>query len=260
MTSPASSVRSAASQAGDHPVVETGARLGFAASGLLHLLIAWLALQVAWTSGGGEASQEGALQALAGSAVGSLLLWLTVVGFAFLALWQLTEAVVRGSAGDRVKAAGKAVLYAFLAWTAFTVVKGSGGGGSEQSMTASLMQSTGGRVLIGAVGLGVIGVGVYHVVKGWSARFLQDLREHPGTWTVRLGRVGYVAKGCALVLVGALLVAAAATARPDQAQGLDGALRTLLEVPAGKIVLTVVALGIGAYGLYSFARTRFGKV
>lgn len=260
MTSPAASVRSAASQAGDHPVVEKGARLGFAASGLLHLLIAWVALQVAWTSSGGEASQEGALRTLAGSSVGSVLLWLTVVGFAFLALWQLTEAVVRGSTGDRLKAGGKAVVYAVLAWTALNVVQGSGGGGGEESMTASLMQSPAGRALVGAVGLGVVGVGVYHVVKGWSARFLRDLREHPGTWTVRLGRVGYVAKGGALVLVGALLVAAAATARPDQAQGLDGALRTLLEVPAGKVVLTAVALGIAAYGLYSFARARFGRV
>ena len=49
-------VHAAASQAGDSQVVEKGARLGFAASGLLHLLIAWVILRLAWgLPGGGRA-------------------------------------------------------------------------------------------------------------------------------------------------------------------------------------------------------------
>lgn len=256
-------IRTAASQAGDSSVVEKGARLGYAASGLLHLLIAWVTLQLAWGQrggSGGDADHGGALQTLAGNGVGSVLLWLTVVGFAFLALWQVTEAVARGAAKDRVKAAGKAVVYGALAWTAFTVVNGAGSGDAGESVTARLMSTTGGRALVAVLGLAVIGVGIYHVFKGWTRRFLGDLREHPGRWVERAGQVGYIAKGVALALVGGFFVFAAVTSSSEEAQGLDGVLRTVAALPFGAVLLTLVALGFAAYGVYSFGRARYGRV
>jgi hypothetical protein len=262
-------IRSAASQAGNNPLVERGARLGYAASGLLHLLIAWVVLQLAWTGTGQSADQNGALQTLAGSGLGRALLWVTVVGFALLGLWQVTEAVARRDTGDRVKAAAKAVVDLVLAWTALSVVRGSGGSGASggsggsggaEGVTATLMSSTGGRILVALVGLGVVGVGGYHVVKGWTRRFLQDLRDDPGPWPVRAGRIGYVAKGVALAVVGVLLVVAAVRSDPQQAQGLDAALRTVAALPLGTALLTAIALGFAAYGVYSFVRARHARV
>lgn len=255
-----STVHAAAAATGNHPVVEKGARLGYAASGLLHLLLAWVTVTMAWTSYGGEADQSGALGTLRGSAVGSALLWATAVGFALLAVWQVTEAIARPGLGTRLKAGGKAGLYVALAWTAVSVVKGSGGGSDTSGMTASLMTEPYGRALLAAVGLALIGIGAYHVVKGWRAGFLADLREHPGTWTVRAGRIGYVTKGVALALVGVFLVGAAATGESERAKDLDGALRSVLEAPLGKALLTLVAIGFAAYGLYSFARGRYARV
>lgn len=264
------SPRSAASRAGNSAVLETGARLGFAAGGLLHLLIGWVVLQLALGSGSGpQADQQGAFETLAGSPLGSALLWLTLVGFGLLALWQVTEAVARSQTGDRVKAAGKAVVYAALAWSAFGVVQGggsggsgggSGAGGAAGSTTAGLLGSTGGRLLVGAAGLAVVGIAVYHVWKGWTSAFLADLRGHPGLWVERAGRVGYVAKGLALALVGGFLVAAAAGVGGTQPQGLDGALRALADVPFGTALLVLAALGFAAYGVYSFARARHARV
>jgi hypothetical protein len=254
------SVRSAAAEAGNHPVVEKGARLGYAASGLLHLLLAWVSIQLAWSGGSGEqADQDGALATLAGHPLGSVLLWLTVVGFALLTLWQVTEAIARAGTGVRLKAAGRAVVYAFLAVTALRVVQGSSGSSGEESLTAELLQSPAGRVLVGIAGLTVVGIGVYHVVKGWTKAFLLDLAEHPGPWTVRAGRAGYIAKGVALVVVGGLLVGGAMT-RTSQGQGLDAALHTVLELPLGTLLLTLTALGFAAYGVYAFMRARFGRV
>ncbi|MBO1751580.1 DUF1206 domain-containing protein [Actinotalea sp. BY-33] len=258
------SARSAAAEAGDHPVVEKGARLGYAANGVLHLVLGWLALQLALGSSSGDADQSGALAQLGSTAIGSVLLWLIVVGFVLLALWQLSEVAVRDSAGDRVKAGAKAVVYAVLAVTAFRSVQGSGSGssGDEQttSLTATLMEQPFGRVLVGLVGLGIIAVGVYHVVKGWKKKFLEDLQRHPGTWGERAGRAGYVAKGIALAVVGGLFGWAAVTHDPEEAQGLDGALQTILEAPFGQVLLVLVALGLAAYGVYSFFRARYGKV
>ena len=83
----------------------------------------------------------------------------------------------------------------------------------------------------------VLGIAGYHVYKGWTKKFLEDLREHPGDWAVTAGRIGYIAKGIALVIVGFFFLVAAWQADPDKAQGLDGALKTLKDAPFGPFLL-----------------------
>lgn len=257
-----SDVRAAAASAGDHPLLEKGARLGYAASGVLHLLLAWVTVQLAWTSGGEQADQQGALRQLAGNGLGQALLWLVLVGFVLLALWQVTEAVAGGEAADRAKAAAKAVVYAVLAGTTVTVLAGAGTGAGSGSggATAGLMGSGFGRVLVGLVGVGVVVVGGYHVVKGWRETFLEDLESSPSPWVRTAGRIGYVGKGAALAVVGVLLVAAAVQSDPEKAQGLDAALHALAGLPFGPVLLTLVALGFAAYGVYAFGRARHATV
>jgi hypothetical protein len=117
-----------------------------------------------------------------------------------------------------------------------------------------------GQVLVAAVGLAVIGVGIYHVVKGWKRKFLADLDSNPGPWVVKAGRFGYIAKGIALAVVGVLFGLAALHENAKEATGLDGALRSFLGAPFGRVILTLVALGFVAYGIYSFARARHARV
>ena len=202
-------VRQAAAKAGDHPALENAARLGYAVNGLVHLLIAWLALQVAWGGSSGPADQSGAMQTLAGNDIGRVLLWIAVLGFLGLGLWQVTEVIVgRGETSDRVKAAVKAVVYLFLAFSFFTYARGNSSSSSSQQsvdFTASLMDKPFGRILVGAVGVALLGVGIYHIFKGARKKFLQDLREHPGRWVVRAGQFGYIARGVAFGLVGGAL-------------------------------------------------------
>src|SRR5659263_150708 len=170
-----STARDAAEAVGDSPVLRWGARLGYAASGLLHLVMGWIAFEVAWGSTGQSADQTGALANLAGTGSGLLLLWVVAIAFALLALWQLTEALACRKVVDCADAAGKFGLYAFLSWTAVTVVEGrSTGSGDTSGMTAAIMAESYGRILIAAVGLGVVRVGLYHVVKGRRRKFLGD--------------------------------------------------------------------------------------
>jgi hypothetical protein len=259
-----SEVTSAARRAGDSPVVEWGARLGYAVLGVIHLIIAWIALKLAWGIGGGaDADASGALATMASSDTGPFLLWLTVLGFLMLTVWQVAEAAVhQREAADRAKAGAKAVMYAFFAWTAFRVTQGAGGSSEQQTkdFTAGLMGNPAGRALVGLIGLVVLGVAGYHVYKGWTSKFLEDLREHPGHWAVVAGRVGYVAKGVALFIVGFFFLVAAWQSDADKAQGLDGALKTVKDMALGPFLLTLVAAGIAAYGVYSFARSRYARV
>ena len=253
--------KGAASKAGDHPVIEWGARLGYAASGVLHLVLAWLTVQIAIGSGG-QASQSGALATVAKQPFGMFLLWVLAVGFVLLALWQVTEVVTAREAFDKAKAAGKAVMYAALAYTGFVFALGGRTSSNKQTkdFTHTLMDAPAGRFLVGAVGVGIIGVALYHFYKGWKKKFLDDLQEHPGHWAVVAARIGYVGKGIALVAVGVLFVAAAIQQHIGKTTGLDGGLKSLRDLPAGPVILIGIALGLAAYGVYSFARARYARV
>lgn len=261
------SARKGAQHVGNSDVVEKGARLGYAMSGLIHLLIGWIALKIAWGfgSGSGSADKTGALETVAGGTTGPFLLWLAIAGFLMLALWQVSQAVTGGPGGetlDRLKAAGLAVLYLVFAWSAFKVVSGAGGSDEQKtdSLTGTLMSSPGGRVLVGIVGLAIIAVAGYHVWNGWTKHFLEGLEGNPATWVVTSGRAGYIAKGVALGVAGLLFVGAALSARASEAGGLDASLKEMRDRPFGPYLLTLVAVGIAGYGVYSFARARHAKL
>jgi hypothetical protein len=262
--------------AGDSEGLEHLARFGLIAYGVVHLLVAWLALQLAWGGGGESADQSGAMATVAESPVGKPLLWIIAIGLIALAVWQAAE-VLRWRSGwsasgktrtkairKSVKAIAKAVMYATLAVLAIRFATGSGQSSSEQQQqtTAGVFDWPAGEWLVGIAGLALIGSGGYHVYKGVTKRFLKEIDTSDATpsalrLVTRLGQVGFPGKGIALAGVGGLLVWAAVTFDPSKAQGLDGALRTILELPFGRILLTLVALGIAAFGAYLFVRARY---
>jgi hypothetical protein len=266
----------AAGRAGNSDALEHLARIGLIAYGLVHLLVAWLALQLAWGGGGGSADQSGALSTLAEQPLGKPLLWVLAVGLIALAVWQAAE-VLRWRSGwsasgeartKALKKSGKAIVKAvvYLALAVLAIRFATGGGQSssqqQQETTAGVFGWPGGRWMVGAAGLVLIGVGAYHVYKGVTKRFLKeiDLAEAPQgavRLVTRLGQVGFPGKGVALAVVGGLLVYAAVTFDPSKATGLDGALRAILDAPFGSVLLTLVALGIAAFGIYLFVRARY---
>lgn len=271
-----SGTASSADRAGNSDALEGLARVGLIAYGVVHLLVAWLALQLAWGGGGGSADQSGAMATLASKPFGKGLLWVLAVGLIALALWQLAEVLrhragLRSSGDARKKAAGKivksvakTVVYLFLAVTAIRFATGGGqsSGQQQQSAVAGVFSWPAGRFLVGLAALVVIGVGVYHVHKGVTKHFMKEIDTAQATAgqrrvIERLGLVGYPAKGVALALVGGLLGWAAITFDPAKATGLDGAMRTLLDAPFGKALLTVVALGIAAFGVFCLFRARY---
>jgi hypothetical protein len=266
-----------AREAADSDGLEYLARVGMVAYGLVHLLVAWLAVQLAWSGGDGKsADQSGAMATLAESPVGKPLLWVVAVGLIALAVWQAAE-VFRWRTGwsasgkARTKALRKsgnalvkAAIYIALAVLAIRFATGSGQSSSQQQQdtTAGVLGWPGGQWLVGAAGLILIGAGVWHVRKGLTKHFLKEIDTtdaSPGALKLvtRLGQIGFPGKGVALALVGGLLGYAAITFDPSKASGLDGAMRTILEAPFGRILLTLVAVGIAAFGAFLFARARY---
>ncbi|MDT0166050.1 DUF1206 domain-containing protein [Actinotalea sp. AC32] len=240
-----------------HPLAETGARTGYAASAVLHLLIGWVTLGLAWGGVAEDPDQVGALRVLAATPMGGAALWAVAAGFGLLVLWQLADAALVRDARRRLRPLGRAVVYALLALTAAGVADSPGDRElDEEALTASLLRSPTGRGLVVAAGLVVLVMGLYHVRKGWRLGFLRDIQGSPGPWVRRAGRFGYVAKGVAFLPVGALLLGAAVVPGSRADQGLDGALRMLLDAPGGRLIVTLVGLGFAAYALYAYARAR----
>ncbi len=263
-----------ARQAKNSPVLSVLARTGYAVNGILHLLIGGIAIGVASGVGAGsgaQADQSGALGALASAPGGVFVLWLVFVGLTALGIWQLlSAALVRDpDATKRVAHVagelGKALAYLAIAATAFSFASGAGSNSasSTKNFSATLLASPGGVFLLIVVGLGVLAIGVVFVVRGVRQSFTKHIRVPGGSAgkaVVALGVVGYVAKGIAVGVVGILFIVAAATADPSQATGLDGALRAMLALPFGGVILVTVGIGVIAYGLYCFARARLAKL
>jgi hypothetical protein len=265
--------RAAATSVAGNPYLEKLARAGMVGYGIVHLLVAWLALQIAFGKSAGAGDQGGALYQLAGEPFGRYLVIAISVGLAAMTLWQILEAAVghRADRGteqklERAASAGRAVVYAYLAWTAAKVVTEakSSSAKSQQTATADAMSSTGGRWLIGLAGLVVAAIGIGLIVYGVIKRFEKHLmmsRMDARTRKVSraLGVSGYAAKGAAYGIAGILLVAAAVTYDAKKARGLDGALHALAEQPFGTFLLTVVALGIAAFATFCFVQARYRK-
>jgi hypothetical protein len=271
------SVHGAVDRATDSTAFEYAARAGFAVSGVLHFLIAFIVLRIAFGTGGGNADQSGALSTLSQQPGGSLMLWVAAVGMAALALWHVAEAIVGKHPGERsrsqqdsedrpawkrAKDIGVAILYFSIAFSAARFAMGSGQSSGQQNtgLTAQLLQSGWGKALLIAVGLGVVAVGGYHVYKGFSKKFCKDLRGSCSGLVEKVGITGYIAKGLVFAGAGLLVIIASLTADPSKAAGLDAAVKTLGQAPFGKFLLILAAVGIAAFGAYSFVRSRHGRM
>lgn len=256
------------------------ARFGYAAKGVVYLIIGWLAVQMAIGAGGKATDQRGALQTIYEQPFGKFLLALAAIGllgfaiWSFLQAWFDTEGKGRDMKGivGRLGYAVTGVSYALLALGAFQLVAGTGTSSatksstaSTQDVTAQLLNHSWGVALVVIIGLIVIGVACYLFAKAFTAKFQRRLQLTGLSASLRkgvifLGRFGHAALGVVFSLIGIFLVVAALQHNPHQARGLDGALRTLIQQPFGPLLLGIVALGLVAYGVYSFVEARYRRV
>ncbi|MFJ3965026.1 DUF1206 domain-containing protein [Streptomyces sp. NPDC090036] len=254
---------------------EVTARCGLLARGVLYVLVGVLALRVALgDSGGKEADRQGALQELAGTSFGSVLVWAVAIGLVGMMLWRLSEAVfgAAGPDGDKVTkrlaAAGRTVFYAVVA---FSVLSFAAGGearsGDQQSrdVTAQAMDLPAGRWLVGAAGLGIAVAGVVIAVQAARRTFRKDLAMGGVSERWRkavdfLGVAGGLARGALFTAAGGFVVFAAVRYDPAQTKGIDDTLRSFTQTPAGPWLLVVVAVGLILFGAFSWAMARWCEV
>ena len=269
------SVRQEANRQARGPWVEWLGRFGLIAMGVSYAIVAILALELALGIGGKATDRQGALQAIGGHPVGKLLLILIAAGFAGYAIWRLAQAVFNRSGEDddtkgwlkRLTSLGKAALYLALLGEAFGILFGldESGGNEERTGTAWLLRHPGGKWVVAAIGLAVLGAGLWNLYRALTGQFLKHLKEEEmkdveERWAIPVAVAGYSARGVVFCLIGLFVVHAAWETKPKDAIGLDGALRKVVEAPYGPVLLGIVAAGLLAFAAYCLVQARYRKV
>jgi len=260
-----------ARRAEGNPVVQGVARAGFVASGLVQAIIGVVAIEVGLAASRSAPDQTGALHDLAGTPGGPALLWATAVASFALAAWLVVSGLVtrrteaRERWKERAREWGRALVYLVIGVEAVRVVLGAGASSARTSREGSkdLLAVPGGPVVLVLLGAGVLIGGGALVWLGLAKRFTKLLRVPrgaAGTLLVLIGQVGYTARGIAIGIVGVLFAVAGFTLDPKKASGLDGALKALAAVPAGRVLLVAIGVGWIASGVFTALRARFARL
>jgi hypothetical protein len=266
------SARYAGRRAANSAALRWLARAGLAARGVMYVIVGWIAVQVAFGRSRQQADRTGALHSISSTPVGGVLLWLLVVGFIGMALWQLSEALYGAPGSDGTKASkrlaafARAVIYAVIAYGVLKYALGEGSPKSSDTqsvdLTATLLKYPGGQALVVVIGLALIGGGLYLAYQAWRKEFRRDLelgqmRRRTRRVVEWLGRYGGIARGIVFVTSGIFLVVAAVDAQPQQAKGIDSSLRALAATPLGPWLLLLVAIGLIMFGLFSCCEAKW---
>jgi Domain of Unknown Function (DUF1206) len=251
--------------------VKTLGRVGLVAYGVVHLLVAYLAVRVA-LGGGAKADKTGALQTIAEQPGGRFLLWVLTAGLVALALWQLAEAGWgqparrRRRTLQRLVSLGEAAVAGALAFSSFKVASGKGGKskGEKTAFVDKVFDWPAGELLVAAAGLGIVAVALYLVHRGMTRSFVDDLNlagaePHARDAAIRFGQVGWTSLGVAYGIIGLLITYAAISYDPEKATGMDTALKTLADQPYGTALLLIVAAGLACFGAYCLFDARYRR-
>lgn len=249
-------------------------RFGYAAKGAVYVIVGALAAQAARGVGGATTDPRGALGWIIQAPYGRFLLVAVAIGLVGYAFWCVVQGILdaegKGTDAKGILTRGAfvftGVVAAGLALSAVRLVRGApGGGDATQDWTAWLLSQPFGQWLVGIAGVMVIGSGLYHLYKAYSANFREDLKlgemtRAEATWTTRIGRLGFAANGIAVGIIGGFLVFAAVQAQSQQARGLGGALEALARQPFGPWLLGLVAVGLIAYGVFMLIEARYRRM
>jgi hypothetical protein len=259
------------------PWMQRVARAGLVAQGITFGIVGFLALKVAFGGSGNVEDRPGALQALADEPLGRFLLGALAVGLGGYALWRFTQAVLgeKLETGEdvnvlkRIGYAARGVLYAWFsvisASLVFNADEPGSGQGQEDRATAWLLEQPLGRWLVAAAGLGILGAGLFNLYRALSRSFRDELKEEQmgrqeRHWYTPIGVVGHLARALVFLLIGIFVVKAAYEYDPQEAIALDGALRKLAEADYGPVLLSCVAAGLLAYGVFCLVQARYREV
>ena len=255
------------------PWVRRFGRFGYMAKGIVYGMIGVLAALAAFGPGGETTGTSGALQSIAELPFGELVLWIVGIGLIGYILWDFIKAIKDPEnegkdAKGLVKRTGyfiSGIIYANLAIGAIKLAShtgNAGGGDSEKTISGKILEQPFGVWLVGIIGIIIIGYGLYELYSGVKERFMKKFKTNEMNDKERKvarvsGKIGLIARGLVLSMVGFFFIRTAHTHNPEESKGLGGALSELASQPFGQFLLALVAVGLVLYGIYQIIRGRY---
>jgi len=243
--------------------LETFARTGWFARGVVYCLLAWIALT---GSAADDASPQAVFRSIRDMPAGSILLALLAMGLALYGAYRLYGAALdsdnkgAGAKGIAVRTAYAAsgIAHFILAWAALRLASGGGAdGGREKEAAGMLLELPLGGLLLGLVGTAFLAAAVQQAVKAWTTEFAKDLDTAAPAWAVPVGRAGLAARAVVFAVIGASLVRGGWFGAAGEVKGLGDALSALTDNPP---LYLLVAAGLFLFGIHSFVEARWRRL
>ncbi len=244
--------------------LETFARAGWLARGIVYCLLACIALT---SAGASDATPQGVFRSVLDMPGGSILLILLALGLAFYGAYRLYGAALdsEGKGSDtkgvaiRIGYGASGLAHFVLAWAAARLPAGHAGGqgNREEEAAGMLLELPLGGTLLGAIGLGFLAAALHQATKAWTTDFMKGVSREAPAWVVPVGRAGLAARAIVFAIIGYSLVRAGWFGNAGEVKGLGGALSALTEHAA---LYIPVAAGLFLFGIHSVVEARWRRI
>jgi hypothetical protein len=253
--------------------IERLARAGFAVKGIVYLLLGVLTLLAAVGAGGRITDPEGAILSLVGRPFGRAIVAVLAGGLALYAAWRFLEAFAdanrvgrdRNGIAERAAWALSGVAYSMLAFDAARIAF-RWRGGAEVQLPRTIVGSPLSRWLVTIIAIGIVAYAAKEARRALSQRFserlnLRQLSREAGPIVIGISRAGILARAMVLAALGLVLLRARANpARAASDTDMSDSLRLIAALPSGSGLLTLVAAGLMAYGVYQLVHARYRRI
>ncbi|HXG98831.1 MAG TPA: DUF1206 domain-containing protein [Sphingomicrobium sp.] len=247
--------------------IETWARLGYAARGLVYILLGWIALS------SGEALSTGeTVKAFNDLPGGTPLLALLAVGLFGYGLYKIYSAAIdldgEGSDAKALVVRGARLIgglgYWLLAFIAARQLFGAreeadsgsaSGSGGAQDAASTVSDTAGGDILLLLAGLVVLGVAAAQFAIAWKAKFMREMPGAPDL-VKPAGQIGYAARAIIVAIVGYFLVRAGLDG--ERVRGFGDALA--LVRTDHELLFKLIAGGLILFGIVSLVMARYRRI